>query len=716
MRTGLYSLAELFGNRHIEQLVIPEIQRDYVWEKPQVEHLLGSILESFEAWRKEQISPSLKVVRSDSGPGERGGDGELFSLQQDFGKFHARRMHSTNVGFIYAYSDNDLPGQCFLIDGQQRLTTLYLALLATATGNEDLKERFRARYCLCSRESDGTNAVAPTRLDYRLREQTTQFLHQWVRHLLDAGDTPPPAKDQSWYLQRLDSDTTVKNLLENYETIRGLLVDALAAVGREGFYGYLEDLVECWYFDTNESAQGEELYLYLNARGESIADNENIKARLLATQGDAEKKDEWGRRWEEWQDYFWNKRNVGVSANMENPNADRGFNRFLSCIENLENLRASEGGSAEAIDLNTIKKYFEVLRWIEKEKEPFKADYSYTGWVDDWFREMWNILNQAESVDWAARLSDGSKSRALAWGSLLCVLSSLERSGGEMTAITRRRIFRSLRVIYLRFHNSFKAVSSLPETVNGLLGHTASAFSSLSTSTSEERCKWNYLFDKPDPDHQRLEEVIWKIEDHPLNRNGSDHGEVNLTHLVDLEGEVSLQKLEAIRDAFYDLFPLEKPASETTRKRVASVLLYYGPYWNRVGPWYLENYDLGDWRRTIRGRGSEEKSGGGPSVFRAFFEEFLQAKQSLDEFASMKTGSEPVNPETDKDLRKALIWYSEKLGPNFLRQGMHVELKTSEWWVHDVHFPGFCALWNTNGSFRRYSAFQKLSDQGIRHE
>lgn len=29
MRTGLYSIGELFGNRHIEQLVIPEIQRDY---------------------------------------------------------------------------------------------------------------------------------------------------------------------------------------------------------------------------------------------------------------------------------------------------------------------------------------------------------------------------------------------------------------------------------------------------------------------------------------------------------------------------------------------------------------------------------------------------------------------------------------------------------------------------------------------------------------
>jgi hypothetical protein len=284
MRTGLYSVAELFGNRHIEQLVIPEIQRDYVWKKQQVEHLLASILGNFKAWQMELTSPTLMAHGNDSSTDSRATDRKMQSLQDDFAQFYARRVHSTNIGFIYAYSDNDLPGQFFLIDGQQRLTTIYLVLLAVASQDNELKERFRARYCLCSGAPDESKTVVPTSLDYRLREHTARFLHQWVHRLLETGHRLAQVKDQSWYLQRLNEDITVRNLLANHETILDRLKDELSDEKLPKFYEYLEDLVQFWYFDTNESAQGEELYIYLNARGESIADNENTKGgfRLLA--------------------------------------------------------------------------------------------------------------------------------------------------------------------------------------------------------------------------------------------------------------------------------------------------------------------------------------------------------------------------------------------------------------------------------------------------
>lgn len=711
MRTGLYSMAELFGNRHIEQFVVPEIQRDYVWGEEQVQHLLRSILDNFRAWRQEQVSPTLKVVRRDS-DASPGGGGEIQSLQTGFAEFHARRIHSTNVGFIYAYSDNDLPGQCFLIDGQQRITTIYLALLATASRNDDLKERFRARYCLCSNTSDDT--VVPTRLDYRLREHTTQFLHQWVWYLL-LDDAGRPVKDQSWYLRRLDGDTTVQNLLGNYKTIETLVEEALSEDELTKLYDYLEDLVECWYFDTNESEQGEELYIYLNARGESIADNENIKARLLATLDYAEEKEKWGRMWEEWQDYFWQKRKVGVSVKEDNPNADRGFNSFLSCIEHLEKLRCRGEGLAATVDLATIQKYIDILHWLEKHKGQFKTPYAYADWVDDWFSKVWGIFNQAETMEWSANLRDSNKSQAhnrmvLVWGTLLCVLRSLEKASGNWKGLDCSQIFRAIRVHYLRFHNFGRAVASLEECINALLEDTASAFSNLTGTNPEERCKWNYLFDKPEHERLRLEGIIWHIEDHPLNLNGRDLEALNLTHLIDLNKEVTHEQLVRVRDAFYKILPQGDDPSSATRKKVASVLLYYGSYWNRVSPWYLENYDLGDWRRTIRGKGSEEKSGGSLHVFREFFEEFLQAKVSFDDFASEKREAEQVDPETEKDLRNALIWYSKKLGTRFFEKGMHIEIETNET-VYDVYFPQLLTIWNTRGNFRAKSGYARMSDQ-----
>ncbi len=46
----------------------------------------------------------------------------------------------------------------------------------------------------------------------------------------------------------------------------------------------------------------------MNARGEQIQGNENIKADLLSRLDDPSEKNRYGIIWEEWQDYFWKSR------------------------------------------------------------------------------------------------------------------------------------------------------------------------------------------------------------------------------------------------------------------------------------------------------------------------------------------------------------------------------------------------------------------------
>ena len=90
MDTGKYKLLEILEFQNIDQFIVPEIQRDYVWEKKDVLDLLHSIQEGFLG-TKEDI-PYL--------------------------------------GFIYAYNDRDYVYKDFIVDGQQRMTTVYLLLLA----------------------------------------------------------------------------------------------------------------------------------------------------------------------------------------------------------------------------------------------------------------------------------------------------------------------------------------------------------------------------------------------------------------------------------------------------------------------------------------------------------------------------------------------------------------------------------------------------------
>lgn len=55
MRAGKYSFQELFVNRYVDQIVIPEIQRDYVWDKPQIEGLLSSISANFHRFNNANV-------------------------------------------------------------------------------------------------------------------------------------------------------------------------------------------------------------------------------------------------------------------------------------------------------------------------------------------------------------------------------------------------------------------------------------------------------------------------------------------------------------------------------------------------------------------------------------------------------------------------------------------------------------------------------------
>jgi hypothetical protein len=709
MRTGRYTLAELFGNRQIEQLVIPEIQRDYVWGKDQTEHLMESILGNFDHWIKARANPQSDLAQGLHPQNRERDESEKDTILKEFNEFYARRRYSTNVGFVYAYSDADLPGQFCLIDGQQRLTTLYLALLVTAAKSDNLKSRFKARYTHGQhRDFAATDSVSPTKLAYRLREHTARFLHCFVSHCLNTN-SGEPITDQSWCLHRFTNDATAQNLITNHTVIQALLVDPSPHRDPAQLFGYLEDLVDCWYFDTNESSQGEELYLYLNARGESLAENENMKARLLDQSEDRQSEEEWGKKWEVWQDYFWKHRKTGLKDNTSNPNADRGYNNFLSCVQYLKQLvNGTNAIKAQDLELSEIERYLKVLQWLESYKDEFTELYTYSDWVSDWFDEIWNNLNTETPVDWSVSISDDNKSTernlmVLVWGTLLSVSIPLAQAGDDFTKLNTEQIFRTIRVFYLRYNNNNRSVTNLLGTVTKALVQTALE----SDSENEEVQKWKFLEGRPDQERRYLESAIWRIEDHRLNLDGSDVGGVNLIHIVDLAPELTAEQLGKVYDAFVQLFPLEQDKEK--EKEVALAVLHYGPFWHRESPWYRENYNLLDWRRTIRGKGSEEDlKHNNQTTFRRFFDEFKESNKNLDPFIK-KPVPENIEPAVETDLRRILLWYSAKLGTQFLCEGAYISRNNNSE-APDIVFSKTGAVWTTKGSFKGNRGYKKLSE------
>lgn len=368
MNPGRYTIKSFFTFQNLEQVLIPEIQRDYVWQVDNITKLLQSILDDFKSKAKTDASLTEDFLKS---------------LTPDVREMLIRSMEEkkvfSNIGFIYAYYDAEQITKYMLIDGQQRLTSVFLILLALYI-KEGKQDQFRKIYFVDHKP----------KVDYKVRENAHVFLIDLIKFLLDDGDITQ-VREQYWFYSSYKNDPTITAIVDNYKEIELILEEELLTVD------YVENQVEFWYFDTSKSEQGEDLYLYMNSRGESVQTNENIKAELLESKSETEKND-WGKRWEEWQNTFWLNRGEFQSA-------DRGFDEFLRWIKiitlikknnwtknidlsrNIREIRDSKKFSKEGLTLESIESYylalqrllsFDLGRYFDKgflEEQPDAVEY-----------------------------------------------------------------------------------------------------------------------------------------------------------------------------------------------------------------------------------------------------------------------------------------------------------------------------------------------------
>lgn len=355
MNTGRYTLKSFLTDHNLDQIIIPEIQRDYVWQEDNVKKLLISIKENSERQNSNsqgvnddllnQLAPEAKVA-------------VMRALEES--------KNYCNVGFIYAYFDVDLAGRFMLIDGQQRMTTLFLLMLCLSV-KENKQDQFRRAYF-----KDGF-----LKFDYKVREASHDFILNFVEHILSGNDFNAVI-DQFWYFSEYGQDVTIQSVLRNYKIIYDFLNS------NDLTLQYVEEYIEFWYFDTNKSKQGEELYIYMNSRGESVSAGESIKATLLKGLSDQEKHD-WGSKWEKWQNLFWKYR-------KENNNADRGLEEFLrwikiieltkidnkksieSKVETIRNIKEKSKIAVDGLSLPVIESYFNALSTALKFKDELKIN------------------------------------------------------------------------------------------------------------------------------------------------------------------------------------------------------------------------------------------------------------------------------------------------------------------------------------------------------
>ena len=280
-----------------KNIVVPEIQREYVW---------GS--------RKEIFVQFIDTLK----------DAEAGNIK---------------LGFLYSYSRN---GEEYIIDGQQRFTTLVLLLYYLSLKNPKNTEDFRRRL-----KTDSANMA----FTYRVRTNTEQFM----KDLFASGVcSREEILDSPWYHQYYDNDLTIRSMIN--------FLDCLKSTGLEYDYDNLLN-VSFWYYPVDKTSMGEDLYITMNSRGKALDSAEHLKPLLMKNEPDKDRN--WGRIWDNWEEFFF-----GILGKREISCINVAMNNFIRLVWELETCgehdvldptAAKEDIELGKINLKEIWHYFTAL-------------------------------------------------------------------------------------------------------------------------------------------------------------------------------------------------------------------------------------------------------------------------------------------------------------------------------------------------------------------
>lgn len=673
---------------------VPEIQREYVWGNNQREILSTFCTDIIES-KKTCVDPVWLQQKINKLTQER-----KFNEIQEF-LVSSENGSPINIGFLYSYEpnykmdqfpDNEAYKDAYLIDGQQRFTTLFLILFYLS-----LKEDKSAEFSDLFRVNVEKSTIA---FDYRVRNLTHIFILELIKNINNTTQLND-VTDSIWFINEFNNDVTISSM------INGLKIIEQEFMGqKDKYFDFIMSQIKFWHFKTEKTNQGEELYITMNSRGKQLEENETVKAKLFE-ELTPDQQMKWSEKWENWQDFFWKNK---INSN----NADDGFNEFLNCIAGLESYLNDKNDFVESVSeifdkhlfanltLEIIEDHFDSFQLLFKNQNDYTNDYNHCTWVKKALKQLQQLIFD-DSTNWfvdyeLANKATERRRMVFVW-SILHFIRLKKQSEFE-----HKEIYRLLRVYWLRFNNHDRAVNSIKDRVNQqmLVGVWNQK------STKDEELRHSFFIKQTDEKTLReFESCIWKIEDHELNLNGYQVENMNSSHLIDYENLNSTDELRNIFDRFIALFPKNKPKSNMLN----DVLIFYGFYGMRRTPHYYYNYDFSSWRRVIRDLDSTN------NCFKTFFSNYdgnnlkkILKKKKIEFLLTNKDAIENAVDVIECNNLITTVRYHILISDNIWEKGGFIAHEEYSSLIPLTSFERNNHLYNTKGSFRGYgfSSFSRF--------
>jgi len=247
--TGKETIGEIFDKRWYR---IPEYQRPYVWGKEEVNLLLEDIYEAMN----DDINAEYFLG-----------------------------------SIIFQNIDNLLVD---MLDGQQRLTTLFLliAVIRDLTNNPQLKDACQDYIFQVGNEFK--NIPEKVRIEFNIRDEVKNFVEKFIKVSGKLKDINSLKE-----ILKYTKDISVKNMVNNIFEIKNFF----RSRSIEDFSKYLFNKVVLIYVSSSSLEDAFKLFTVMNDRGIKLRNSDILKAMNLR-EINSNERDLYAKKWEEVENYF----------------------------------------------------------------------------------------------------------------------------------------------------------------------------------------------------------------------------------------------------------------------------------------------------------------------------------------------------------------------------------------------------------------------------
>lgn len=337
-----YSFWDLIKGSKTNNILIPVIQRDYTYgsETEDTDKVLNNLLCNIKS---ALLNPDAEEL---------------------------------TMNFVYGYTEKE---KSFVpLDGQQRLTTLFLL------------------YYYAALFSDITTIDILYRFTYATRETTRSYCHELIEHYIEIKAHLEETKslrsaihDMAWYLPSFDHDPSIRSMQVVLERIESTFKDV-----KEVLWNKLatdDCRINFYLLDFGPFGLSDDLYVKMNSRGKKLTEYEIFKSMLLKhiekKLGDKGKKRHLAIEFDnKWTDLVWNTIGKPTDEN-ELSNIDDAYVNLMKLIVRIVSYKHGKLLENIKLDRETIESCICDIEDVE-----FIEDFLNTF---SWAMEVYQSINKA---------------------------------------------------------------------------------------------------------------------------------------------------------------------------------------------------------------------------------------------------------------------------------------------------------------------------------